>query len=165
MSYQTAKTAIGMLLLIIPFLAFTQVNERNKNLGVLKYNRVGREYIFKAKDQSTTHLKYLGWLSTKKAVRYKIINSVWIWGQSHQATNRILIYNEHNKYLGNYRLTITDDLPSFIKDNKLVFKNKRNSGDCDLQSITYIDFDNRIPHEFFRKCNGNKGDIYTFDRE
>jgi hypothetical protein len=165
MFFQTAKIAIVMLLLIIPFLAFAQINERNKSLEVLEYNRIGQEYIFKAKDQSTTRLKYLGWLRTKKGVRYKIINSIWIWGQSHRATNRILIYNERNKYIGNYPLTIIDDLPSFIKGNKLVFKNKSNNSVCNLQSITYITFDNGIPHEFFRKCNGDKGDVYTFDKE
>jgi len=140
------RTAIGVLLLIIPFLAFAQLKQRNMRLEVLKHNHIGREYISKAEDQSTTYLKYLGSLRTKKGIRYKIINSVWIWGQSHRATNRILIFNERNKYLGNYRLTIIDDLPSFIKDNKL-------------------DFDNGIPHEFFRKCNGDKGDVYTFDKE
>ena len=165
MSFQTAKIAIVMLLLIFPFLAFAQINDRDKRLEVLKYNRIGKEYIFKAEDQSTTYLKYLGWLRTKKGMRYKIINSIWIWGQSHRATNRILIYNERDKYIGNYPLTTIDDLPSFIKDNKLVFKNKRNNSGCNLQSITYINFDNGIPHEFFRKCNGDKGDIYTFDKE
>ena len=158
------QTAIGVLLLIIPFLTFAQLKQRNMSLDVLKHNHIGRVYIFKAEDQSTTYLTYLGSLRTKKDVRYKIINSVWIWGQSHRATNRILIFNDHDKYLGNYPLTITDDLPSFIKDNKLVFKNKRNS-DCDHHSITYLGFDNGIPHEFFRKCNGDKGDIYVFDKE
>jgi len=165
MSFQTAKFALGMPLLIFPFLAFAQINERDKSLEVLKYNHIGKEYIFKAEDQSTTYLKYLGWLSTKKGMRYKFINSIWIWGQSHRATNRILIYNDRDKYIGNYPITTIDNLPSFIKDNKLVFKNKRNNSGCNLQSITYINFDNGIPHEFFRKFNGDKGDIYTFDKE
>jgi hypothetical protein len=159
------KTVIGILLLIFPPLAFAQVKQHNIRLEVLKHNRIGRGYIFKAEDQSTTHLTYLGSLRTKKGVRYKIINSVWIWGQSHRATNRILIYSERNKYLGNYPLTMIDDLPSFIKDNKLVFKNKRNSSDCDLQLVTYIAFDDGIPRDFFRKCKGDKGDIYTLDKD
>src|SRR3569623_916124 len=96
------KTAIGILLLIFPSLAFAQVKQRNIRLEVLKHNSVGWENIFKAEDQSTTHLTYLGSLRTKKGGRYKIINSVWIWGQSHRATNRILIFNARNKYLGNY---------------------------------------------------------------
>jgi hypothetical protein len=159
------RTAIGVLLLVFHSLAFAQVKQRNIRLEVLKHNRIDREYIFKAEDQSTKHLTYLGSLHTKKGVRYKVINSIWIWGQSHRATNRILIYSERNKYLGNYPLTMIDDLPSFIKDNKLVFKNKRNSSDCDPQSVTYIAFDDGIPHDFFRKCNGDKGDIYTFDKD
>ncbi|AMR32553.1 hypothetical protein A0256_14535 [Mucilaginibacter sp. PAMC 26640] len=165
MSYQTIKIATAMILLIIPFFAFGQENERSTCLKVLQYNHINQEYIFKAKDQSTTHLKYLGWLRSKKGVRYKIINSVWLWGQSHHATNRILVYNEHNKYLGNYRLTIIYDLPSFIKGNKLIFKNNPDDSNGNLRSITYVDFDNGIPHEFFRKCNGDKGDVYTFDKE
>ncbi len=70
------KTAIAFLLLVFPSLVFAQVKQRNIRLEVLKHNRIGREYIFKEEDQSTTHLTYLGSLRTKKGVRYKIIRGV-----------------------------------------------------------------------------------------
>lgn len=159
------KTLTALLLILISFKTFGQVKEQELRVQVLKFTQVGHEFTIKSKNQSTTHLTYLGLLHSKTGVSYKIINSIWVWEQAHRATTRILIFNESNKYIGNYPLTMVDDLPSFIKDNKLVFKNKRNSSDCDFKTITNIDFDNGIPHEFFRKCRGNTGDFYTFDKE
>ncbi|MEZ2336997.1 hypothetical protein AB6735_15240 [Mucilaginibacter sp. RCC_168] len=158
-------TISGALLLIISFGTFGQVKEQNLRLQVLKSNSVGREFIFKTEDRSTTHLTYLGWLSSKKGVHFKIMNSVWLWGQAHRATSRVLIFDKNDKYLGNYPLTIIDDLPTFIKGNKLVFINKRGNNSCDPKLTTYVNFDEGIPNEFFRKCSGKSGDIYTFDKE
>src|SRR4051812_46733511 len=124
-------TISGALLLIISFGTFGQVKEQNLRLQVLKSNSVGHEFIFKTEDRSTTHLTYLGWLSSKKGVHFKIMNSVWLWGQAHRATSRVLIFDKNDKYLGNYPLTIIDDLPTFIKGNKLVFINKRGNNSCD----------------------------------
>jgi hypothetical protein len=92
------------------------------------------------------------------------MNSIWFWGQSHHATSRILVYNVDSKYIGNYLLSIVSDLPSYIQKNRLVFMNGISNNDCNPKSITYIEFDSGIPHSFFRKCNGNTGDIYTFDK-
>ncbi|QKJ28389.1 hypothetical protein HQ865_00975 [Mucilaginibacter mali] len=158
-------TISGVLLLLISFGAFGQTKEQDLRLQVLKSNRTGHEFIFKTEDRSSTHLTYLGWLSSKKGVHFKIMNSVWSWGHAHRATSRILIFDENDKYLGNYPLTITDDLPTFIKGNKLVFINKRANNSCDPKLTTYVNFDEGIPHEFFRRCSVKGGDIYTFNKE
>lgn len=101
-------------------------------------------------------------LKSDKGVKFKVMTSVWIWGMSHRATNRILIFSNANHYVGNYYLTTSDDLPSYIQGNKLVFKNI--GSDCDPSVETYIDFTKGIPKEFFRKCKGEFGDLYSFEK-
>ncbi|WP_107828785.1 hypothetical protein ABZR88_09730 [Mucilaginibacter yixingensis] len=98
------KTVISPILLLVIFTTFAQAQESRMRLQVLQHSRVNREHIFNSKDQSKTYLTYLGELITKKGVRYKIMNSVWIWGNAHRATSRILVYNEHNQYWGIIRL-------------------------------------------------------------
>jgi hypothetical protein len=158
------KTTFSSILIIISLNVLGQGKEQDTRLQVLKYNRIGREFVFKTEDKSTTRLTYLGTIHSKKGVDYKIVNSILIWGQSHRATNRILVFDKTNKYLGNYPLTLTSDLPSSIQNNNLLFNNKSGS-DCDSKLITYLNFDAGIPKEFFRKCAGKSGDIYTFNKD
>lgn len=162
MNYPIIASALFFL---ISFSPFWIKKEQDLRLQVLKSNRTGHEFIFKTEDRSTTHLTYLGCLTSKKGVHFKIMNSVWLWGNASRATSRILIFDKHDKYLGNYPLTLTDDLPTFIKGNKLVFINKRGNNSCDPELTTYVNFNEGIPKEFFRKCSGKGGDIYTFDKE
>lgn len=164
-SIMSLKQLTLLLLIILSTKALGQTKQQDLRLSILRKNIVGRDFIFKTKDNSTTHLKYLGVLRSKKGDSYKVMNSIWLWGQAHRATSRILIFNRNNKYLGNYYLTVTDDLPSFIKDNELVFINNAKDSDCDLKSTTRINFHNGIPGKFFRKCRGDSGDFYSFDRE
>ena len=89
------------------------------------------------------------------------MNSVWIWGMSGRATNRILIYNEKNQYLGNYYLTTSSDLPTKLKNGYLIFTNT--DKDCDVKIVTRINFMNGIPKSFYRKCNKEYGDFYNFE--
>jgi len=102
-------------------------------------------------------------IKTKKGTTYKILNSVWIWGLSHRATSRLLIYNRLNQYIGQYHVTLTSDLPHSVKNNQLIFINSED--DCDPKLITRIDLSKGIPKQFFLKCKGNMGDIYTFSSE
>jgi hypothetical protein len=158
-------TASALTLIILSLKTFGQVKDQNIRLQVLKHNIIGREFVFKSKDNSTTQLTYLGFLHSKKGTPYKIMNSVWLWGQAHRATSRILIFNKDYKYFGNYPLTMIDDLPSFIKDDNLVFTNKQSGSNCDTKLTTCVNFKQGIPNKVFRKCSGNDGDIYTFNKE
>lgn len=160
----TRKSIIVLVLLVTFFKVLGQVNNQGIRLQVLKYNRIGGKYTFKMKDKTTTELTYLGELITKKGIRYKVMNSVWLWGQSHRATSRILIFSKSNKHIGNYPLTVIDDLPSSIRSNQLVFTNNVGS-DCDPKTITYLNFNDGIPKEIFRRCKGQSGDFYTFATE
>jgi hypothetical protein len=157
------------ILLLVVFLSTTKVinaqtiKSDGVRLRILRLNHVGKTYKLNTEDSTLTYFRYLGKVRTAKGKAYKILTSTWIWGLSHRATNRILVYTTDNRYVGNYYLTVIGDLPDHIKNNKLVFPNK--GQDCDSQIVTYIDFSKGLPKEFFRKCKGNSGDIYTFSTD
>jgi hypothetical protein len=141
---------------------FAQVKVMN-TIKVLKANLIGKEFKYNDQDGTITYLKYLGFLTSDKGVKFKVMTSVWIWGMSLRATSRILIFNNSNRYLGNYYLTTSADLPSYIKNNCLVFNDT--SEGCDSAIVTNITFRKGIPKKFFRKCKGDDGDIYTFGKD
>lgn len=88
------------------------------------------------------------------------MNSIWIWGQSRRATSRILAFNHKNQYLGNYYITMLNELPTEIKNSYLVFKNL--DKDCNKNVETKINFKYAIPKTIFRKCNTESADVYSF---
>jgi len=157
-----------LLLVALLFVAQYSVTQTGKSSDirqkVLQSNNIGKEYKFNTEGDTQTYLRYLEIIQTQKGERFKIMTSVWIWGQSGRATNRILIYSDNNRYLGNYYLTTRNDIPDRIQNNKLIFVNYKGS-DCDPQLTTRIDFKNGIPKELFRKCKGDYGDIYNFSTE
>lgn len=157
-----------LLILIFLFAAKSTLAQRNPKkddirIQVLRLNLIGKTYKFSTEDNTVTHLRFLGRIYTSEGKNYKILTSIWKWGLSQRATSRILVYTDKNKYVGNYYLTTTDDLPNYIKNNKLVFINT-GSG-CDSKLVTYVSFDNGLPKEFFRKCKGSDGEIYTFSSD
>ena len=81
-----------------------------------------------------------------------------------RATSRIVVFDGHNKYLGNYHVAMTFDLPIKIQDNSLVFENRDRDG-CDPNPVTQISFAKGIPKEFFLACKNKRGDIFRFDDE
>lgn len=152
---------------IISVSVFGQTNDSSIRQQVLEKDIVDSSFIFGkwTKDGETeTHLKYLGKVITKDHRILKIMNSCWIWGLSHRATNRILIYNNKNQYLGNYYLTTTEDLPDKLEDGLLFFSNIDNH-DCDKELISKINLTNGIPLNIFLKCNDNDGNIYKFSSD
>lgn len=143
---------------------FGQANESKIRTIILEKNIVGKEFTFGKWNEeggTETNLTYLGRVKTKNGKIYKIMNYTWIWGLSARATNRILIFNEKNQYLGNYYLTTINDLPTELKSSYLIFKNT--DEDCDKNIVTKINFNNGIPKSFFRKCNKEYGDIFSFE--
>ena len=142
-----------------------QVNEQKNRQQVLKKAIVDSVFVFgkwtKA-GQTETHLKYLGQVVTKAGQTFKVLNSTWYWGISQRATSRILIFNNHNQYVGNYNLTMTTDLPTNMKNGEIIFRNT--DEDCDKNLVTIVNLKNGLPKQIFRKCKGNDGDIYSFDK-
>lgn len=147
--------------------SYVQVNDDGQRLEVLRYNTVGKEYKFYSKtDHTTTLLRYLGKVKTDNGVAYKIMTSVWLWGQSHRATNRILIYDSFNRYIGQYHVDMTYDLPNYLSANRLLFLNSNKAGsNCDLTLVTEIDLSEGLPKQIFIRCKGDEGDLYPFERD
>lgn len=133
-------------------------------LDVLLKNQIGKVYVFgKWTERGTfeTHLTYLGEVKAKNNQVFKIMNSTWIHGLSARATNRILVFNGNNEYIGNYYVSTIGDLPTELKNGALVFKNMNN--DCDQNIVSKISLKNGLPKQFFRKCKGLYGDFYSFE--
>ncbi|WP_316793727.1 hypothetical protein [Pedobacter frigoris] len=165
---RTTRLQCGLLICVLLFATKSTIAQSNTKtddirLQVLRTNHVGKTYKFNTEDNSVTHLRFLGTIHTKEGKKYKILTSIWTWGLSKRATSRILVYTDQNKYIGNYYLTTIDDVPNYIKNNKLVFLNKGRA--CDPKLVTYVSFDNGVPKEFFRKCKGNDGDFFTFSSD
>jgi hypothetical protein len=134
-----------------------------RQLALRKSNPDSSYKFHNSSDSTDTHLHYLGIIRSKNGQVIKIMTSCWRWGiENHRATNRILLFDHGNRYLGDYPVTMTSDLPTKIKANQLIFSNPSGS-DCDPNVFTAISFSNGIPKQFFRKCKGQDGDIYSFD--
>lgn len=154
-------TIIFSLLLIQ---SFGQVDHSKLRLRVLIQNKIGKEFKFSdSKDSTKLYLKYLGQLSTRKGVTYKIVASIYIWGMSHRATSRIVVFTKGNKYVGNYYITVFNDLPNKVINNRLIFTNS--DPNCDKKVMTKLSFVNGIPAHFFQECKKNTGDFCSFSSE
>lgn len=155
---------ILFLALLFAFSVKGQVNDKELRQQVLEKDLIDSLFVFgkwTESGQIETHLKYLGTVSTTDGRVYKIMNSCSFWGLSRHATSRILIFNDKNQYLGNYKLGMTYDLPDKLENGELVFTNWENEN-CDKELITKVDFAKGLPKEFFIKCKGKFGDIYNF---
>ena len=153
-----------ILLHILSSTILGQTDNRDYRVEVLKKDIKGKEFTFgkwNEEGATETRLKYLGTLKTEKGKVYKIMNSIWIWGLSSRATNRILVFNHKNQYLGNYYITTPNELPTKIKNGYLIFKNI--DGDCNKNVETKINFKNGIPKTIFRKCDNESGNEYSFE--
>ena len=155
--------SLFLLLIIFPLLWKTQINDHNIRLQVLRKNIIDKEFIFgncNEKGGTETHLKYLCKVKTPDRKIYKVMNSVWVWGLSKRATNKILIFNEKNQYLGNYNVSVTLDLPTELHNGILIFRNL--DSNCNKNVASKINLKNGLPKEFFRKCKNKSGDVYSF---
>lgn len=133
-------------------------------MEVLQKNQIGEKFIdgtWNENGSTELHLTYLGLVKTEKNNIFKLMNSSLFWGYSKRATNRILVFNEKNQYVGNYPNLILDELPTQFENGYLIFLNSKE--DCDPELETKINFNKGIPSKFFRKCKAELGDFYFFD--
>lgn len=127
---------------------------------VLEKSIIGRKFTFGKWDEKGNdelQLTYLGKLKNKSKT-YKIMNSIWYWG-SGRATSRILLFDIKNKFIGDYYLTLTCEVPKRIKNNCLQFEY-----DCDKNTkkvVTNISFNDGIPKYLVVKSGGL---ISTFEK-
>jgi len=141
-----------------------QIDDNVIRIQVLENNKVNKKYTFGNWTENggvQTDLIYLGFATAAKGRIFKILTSVWHWGQSHHTTSKILIYNDQNQYLGEYNVGAIYDLPNELKNGVLCFYHDK-TDNCDQDDHTYVDLKKRLPHKFFLKCKGSYGDIYSF---
>lgn len=153
-----------ILLFSICTSGYSQINDTHLRQTVLEKNIPDSLFVFgkwSENGQTETHLKYLGSVTTKNKKVLKILTSTWIWGLSQRATNRILIFNNKNQYVGEYSVGIIDDLPKKLKNGNLIFINS-DFDECDPKAISKIDLNNGLPKEIFVECKNGSGDIYKF---
>jgi hypothetical protein len=163
----TTLQTIFISTLLITLTLKGQVNDFDIRQDVLEKAIVDSEFVFgkwTATGGTETHLKFIGQVTTANGRVFKMLNYCWVWGLSQRATNRILIFNANNKYVGNYYVGSPYDLPDKLENGKLIFENNDNP-DCDKNLETKGDFAKGLPKEFFVKCKGKHGDIYSFSTE
>lgn len=152
------------LCISISFSGNSQINNDKIHLIALQKKLIGKKLIFgkwTKKGETETHLTYLGIVKTNQGKTYNIMNSTRIWGLSRRSTNRILIFNGKNQYLGNYPVTVYKDLPTKLTNKVLVFQNT--DSQCNKNIASKISLKNGLPKIFFRECNNGYGDIYMFN--
>jgi len=160
--YFCNRYTITSFLMFCYSLSFAQSKDKAEKLFVLGKNIIGKTYLFnhsEKNDYNETKLTYLGVLKTDNGRQFKIMNFCWIWGHSARATNRILIYDMNDNYLGNYYLTTVDELPSKIEFNQLIFKVNNDSSKKEV--ITRLSFKNGIPKSLYLKDDN----IYQFETD
>ena len=101
---------------------------------------------------------YLGELSSSKL---KVLFESAVYGYSQYSPHgrqKLLIYNNQNKLLGHYRMSMME-IPEIVSGDSIRFNS---SSDCNI--ITTLSFKDIIPSEIFVRCTEKGGDIYSFDK-
>jgi hypothetical protein len=135
-------------------------------LKALRANTIGKEYTYDLsgiKSCNKTSIKYLGVIRTNKGKQYKVLTSFFVF-KTHvdicHGNSNIKIYDMKNRYVGQYYVGTPDNLPDYLKNNKLLYS--VNSEDCSLRKTRIIDCSKGLPKQFFIPCSKKGGDIYTF---
>ncbi len=142
---------------------YAQTEDEKIRTAILKSEITEKNFVFgkwNGKEETETHLNYLGEITTKDNENYKIMTSSWFWGYTKKVTNLILVYNNQNELLGNYYLNTKCQLPNKIENNKLIFKPDECTN-CDT-AITKVDFFDGIPENLYLGCKRGRGKIFSF---
>ena len=140
------------------FLAYSQM--------VLNKNEAGVSTAFSRTsgvEKDSLVLTYLGTVKDITGRRYKVLTSIWFWGISSRATSRIILFDMKNAYIGDFHLTMIDELPVRIVDDKLVFNCKKML-DAKTPLEFEINFSNGIPSTIFLYEDDKHGSEYEFAR-
>lgn len=118
---------VGGLLLLIVLGVRTCSNSIGYNFDmedhwqyVLDYNNPDSTYTYYEQDEGFHHLHYMGVLDIGKE-KIKVLTHAFITNRQ-RGISRIHLFTYNNKYLGNYKLEMIDELPVSIESNGLVFK-------------------------------------------
>jgi hypothetical protein len=128
-------------------------------------NTIGRIYVYDItgrKDCNKTRIKYLGIVHTNKGKYYKILTSFFVFSAAAtcHGSSSIKVFDIKNRYVGEYFVGTSDDLPDALRKNKLVYLS--NIGGCNMRKTRSIDLRKGLPKSFFIECSKKMGDIYNF---
>ena len=147
-------------------------NNRNPNKAphrdwqaVLTHNKVGKKYVFdrcKKGQYNQTELTYLGKVKTNDGRTFKVVTSTVFYGNSPVATNKVVVFNSKNQYVGNYLFGADFNLPRKIVNNELVFDHKETGGLCDPSVVNHVSFEDGLPKQMFVECRNKQGELYSF---
>jgi len=132
---------------------------------VLTRNKVGKKYVFdrsKKGQYNQTELTYLGKIRTNDGRIFKVVTSTVFFGNSPAATNKVVVFNSKNQYVGNYAFGADFNLPKKIVNNQLVFDHKESGGLCDPSVVNRISFEDGLPKQMFVECRNKQGELYSF---
>ncbi len=133
--------------------------------NVIRKNQPGKKFVFDYSNgeiADNTRLKYLGDVTTKHGITYKVLTSIWVWGYSKRGTTRLLLFDDKNRYVGNFVLGMTHQAPTNVTASRLIFKLPKVSG-CDINLKSEISFADGIPKKFFLECKNGDGDTVYFE--
>jgi len=161
----TLQTSLLIFFLSTISNLFGQIAFQKKVQKVLTTNKIDKPYSFdessKKDGYNETILTYLGTVNSGSGRIFKVITYKSIWGPNYHTSGRIYIFNDKNKYVGQYHLGDALDLPIKLQNGSLIFTNVDNPN-CDKKLITTISFKKGLPKNIFIKCKGKYGDLYSF---
>jgi hypothetical protein len=168
MSHCLSIVSLGFLLLSAFITTDKDLSEYSK-LQNLEYQALngtaGKAYtldLIHKKGCNKTRVHYLGIAHTNSGRAYKILTSFFVFSASAtcHGTSRIKIFDIRNRYIGQYRVGMPEDLPDTLTDNTLLYF--KNSEDCILKTTRPIDLHKGLPKKIFINCSKNEGNEYAF---
>lgn len=156
------------------FVSFKPYDEEDRNvekfrklkLHALKNGEPGKDYTYNLtgiKFCNNSNIKYLGTAATATGKKYKILVTTYVFQTGKDmchGASAIEIYDNSDRYLGQYPVGMPDDLPDELRENKLFYTS--NSPTCDLRKEQSISLKNGLPKSFFTRCSSQGGNIFYF---
>ncbi len=168
---RTSSLILGLVFLS-SFFSIQDSEEKQlekSELKALKENTIGKKYIYDfthKKACNKSEIKYLGIARDNNNKQFKILTSFFVFSTSEDmchGTSCIKIYDIKNQYIGEYYVGDYENLPDYLKNNKLLYS--ENSKGCNLRKTRVIDLSKGLPKEFFIRCTKKGGDIYSFSKD
>lgn len=109
-----------------------------------------------------TRVHYLGIVHTTNGRSYKILTSFVVFSAASNChgSSHIKVFDIRNRYIGEYRVGMPEDLPDTMKDNKLFYF--KSTEDCMLKTTRSIDLHKGLPKKIFINCSKNESNEHTF---
>src|SRR5436853_2742505 len=122
-------------------LSFGQLTLKKMCQHVLTKNKIDSSYLFDTSNKVDRHnktiLRYLGTVKTIDGRFFKVLTYEFVWGSNYHTSASIYIFNDKNQYVGQYHLGDALDLPTQLKNDRLLFTNGDNDS-CDKNLKTII---------------------------